>query len=186
MPGLRYKQLAERAAENYGYLTGNDARELGVPMGTVNALARRGQLDRIEHGIYRVPLVPPTRLDQYMLATLWPDGRGLISHRSALDLYGISDANPAKLHVTVPASYRTHREIPPLYVVHREDIAEADRSSVEGIAVVSAAKAIRQAHEEHLRRSLVEQAINDGVRDGWLRHRQANELRADLLGHTAA
>jgi len=185
MPGVRYKQLAERAAENYGYLTGEDARQLGVPMGTLNALARRGQLDRVEHGIYRVPLIPPTRLDQYMLATLWPDGRGLISHESALDLYGISDVNPAKLHVTVPMAYRTHRTIPAPYVLHHEDVAEVDRGRVEGIGVVSAAKAIRQAHEQHLRRSLVEQAIDDAEREGWLRRRQASQLRGELLSRTA-
>ncbi|MGI9099127.1 MAG: type IV toxin-antitoxin system AbiEi family antitoxin domain-containing protein [Solirubrobacteraceae bacterium] len=185
MPGVRYKQLAERAAENYGYLTGEDARQLGVPMGTLNALARRGQLDRVEHGIYRVPLIPPTRLDQYMLATLWPDRRGLISHESALDLYGISDVNPAKLHVTVPMAYRTHRTIPALYVLHHEDVAEVDRGRVEGIGVVSAAKAIRQAHEQHLRRSLVEQAIDDAEREGWLRRRQAGQLRGELLSRTA-
>jgi hypothetical protein len=39
----------------------------------------------VEHGVYRVPLVAPSRLDQYKLATLWPDRRGLISHESALD-----------------------------------------------------------------------------------------------------
>jgi predicted transcriptional regulator of viral defense system len=185
MPGIRYKQLAERAAENYGYLTGQDAREMGVAMGTLNALARRGQLDRVDHGIYRVPLVPPGRLDQYKLATLWPDGRGVISHESALDLYGISDVNPAKLHVTVPRTYRTHRKIPALYVLHREEVADVDRGSVEGIAVVSVAKAIRQVHEYHLRVSLVEQAIDDAEREGWLRRRQAEELRRELLGRTA-
>jgi predicted transcriptional regulator of viral defense system len=182
MPGFRYKQLAERASESYGYLTGADARELGVPMGTLNALARRGELKRIARGIYRVPLIPPHRLDQYMLATLWPDGRGLISHESALDLYGLSDVNPAKLHVTVPRSYRTHRSVPSLYVLHAEDVAEVDRGSVDGIPVVSVAKAIRQAHEHHLRSSLVSQAIEDAEREGWLRRGQADQLRGELLG----
>jgi predicted transcriptional regulator of viral defense system len=182
MPGARYTQLAERAAENFGYVTSEDARALGVPMGTLNALSRRGQLERVDHGIYRVPLIPPGRLDEYRLATLWPDGRGRISHDSALDLYGLSDVNPSKIHVTVPASYRTHRETPTLYVLHREDIAAEDQDSFEGIPVVSAAKAIRQAHERHVRRSLVEQAIEDGVRAGWLRRREGDQLRAELLG----
>jgi predicted transcriptional regulator of viral defense system len=185
MPGMRYKQLAERAAENYGYLTGEDARELGVPMGTLNALARRGELDRVERGIYRVPLVPSSRLDQYLLATLWPDGRGAISHESALDLYGISDVNPAKLHVTVPKTYRTHRKIPALYVLHHEELADQDRASFEGIPTVSAAKAIRQACEQHLRHSLIEQAIDDAEREGWIPRRQASKLRSELLGHAA-
>lgn len=184
MPGVRYKQLAERAADSFGYLTGADARALGVPLGTLNALSRRGQLERVAHGVYRVPLIPPSSLDQYMLATLWPDGRGRISHESALDLYGMSDVNPAKIHVTVPVGYRTHREIPALYVLHWEDLVPGDQDSFEGIAVVSAAKAVRQAHEQHLRRSLLEQAIADGERHGWLRRREADRLRADVLGQS--
>jgi predicted transcriptional regulator of viral defense system len=183
MPGTRYKQLAARAAQNHGYVTSEDAREMGVPIGTLNALARRGQLDRVERGIYRVPLIPSGRLDQYLLATLWPDGRGLISHESALDLYGISDVNPAKLHITVPKAYRTHRTVPALYVVHREDLSSQDQAEVEGVPVVSAAKAIRQAHERHLRHSLIRQAIDDAEREGWVRRRQADELRSELLGH---
>jgi predicted transcriptional regulator of viral defense system len=182
MPGARYTQLAERAAETFGYVTGEDARALGVPMGTLNALARRGQLERIDHGIYRVPLIPPSRLDQYMLATLWPDRRGRISHESALDLYELSDVNPARIHVTVPAGYRTHREIPPLYVLHREDLEPDEQASFEGVPVVSAAKAIRQAHAQHQRRSLLEQAIDDGARTGWLGRREADRLRTELLG----
>jgi predicted transcriptional regulator of viral defense system len=186
MPGTRYTQLGERAAETFGYLTGEDARALGVPMGTLNALARRGQLERVDHGIYRLPLIPPSHLDPYMLATLWPDRRGRISHESALDLYGVSDVNPDRIHITVPSRYRTHREIPPLYVLHGEDLAPGDQDSFEGIPVVTAAKAIRQVHQRRLRRSLVEQAIDDAARLGWLRRREAAQLRTELLGQPVA
>jgi len=186
MPGARYNQLAERAAETFGYLTAEDARDLGVPLGTLNALSRRGQLVRVSHGIYRMPLIPPSRLDQYMLATLWPDGRGCISHESALELYGISDVNPARVHVTVPARYRTHREIPALYALHREDLTDRDRGSFDGIPAVSATKAIRQLHEQHLRPSLLAQAIDEGLRGGWLARREAAQLRVDILGERTA
>jgi predicted transcriptional regulator of viral defense system len=184
MPGLRYTQLAQHAAESYGYVSGEDARGLGVPIGTLNALARRGQLERVAHGIYRVPLIPSSPLDEYMLATLWPGGRGRISHESALGLFDMSDANPAKIHVTVPASYRTHRDVPAMYVLHHEDLDGVDEANFEGIPVVSPARAVRQAHAQHVRRSLLEQAIDDGVRGGWLRGSQADELRAEVLGRT--
>lgn len=184
MPGFRYIQLAQHAAESYGYVSGEDARELGVPIGTLNALARRGQLERVAHGIYRVPLVPPSALDEYMLATLWPGRQGCISHESALGLFGMSDVNPAKIHVTVPASYRTHRQVPAMYVLHHEDLDEVDEANFEGIPVVSPAKAVRQSHARHLGRSLLEQAIDDGVRGGWLRGSQADELRAEIMGGT--
>jgi hypothetical protein len=72
-----------------------------------------------------------------------------------------------------------------LYVLHRDEVADVDQGSIEGIAVVSVAKAIRQVHEQHLRRSLVEQAIEDAEREGWLRRRQADQLRRELLGRTA-
>ncbi len=40
---------------------------------------------------------------QIMEATLWPRGaHGALSHETALDLYGLSDVNPAKIHITVP------------------------------------------------------------------------------------
>ena len=42
MPGVRYSQLAERAAKTFGYLTADDARELGIPVGTLNTLSRDG------------------------------------------------------------------------------------------------------------------------------------------------
>lgn len=186
MPGARYSQLAEWAAETFGYVTADDARELGIPVGTLNALSRRGQLERVAHGIYRVPLIPPTRLDQYKLATLWPDGRGRISHESALELYGISDINPGKLHVTVPSDYRTHRELPGLYVLHHEDLAADERDSFEGIPVVSAAKAIGQLTQQHVRPSLLTAAIDEGVDGGWLTRREADDLRARLVGSRVA
>jgi predicted transcriptional regulator of viral defense system len=159
---------------------------MGIPVGTLNALSRRGQLDHVGHGIYRVPLIPPGRLDQYKLATLWPDGRGHISHESALELYGISDVNPDKIHVTAPTNYRTDRELPGLYVLHREDLTARDRGSFEGIPLVSAAKAIRQLTDRHTRPSLLTQAIDEGVERGWLRRREAAELRAEISGGRAA
>lgn len=186
MPGVRYSQLADWAAETFGYVTADDARELGIPVGTLNALSRRGQLERVAHGIYRVPLIPPSRLDQYKLATLWPDGRGHISHESALELYGISDVNPDKLHITVPTAYRTHRKLPDLYVLHREDLKAPERGSFEGIPVASAAKAIRQLAEQHIRPSLLAQAIDEAVDAGWLHRREGEQLRGNILGSRAA
>jgi hypothetical protein len=52
-------------------------------------------------------LTPPSSLDAYMDAVLWP-GRGvrdMLSHETALDLYGLSDVNPAKIDVTLPRAW---------------------------------------------------------------------------------
>jgi predicted transcriptional regulator of viral defense system len=148
MPGARSKQLAAVAADNLGYVTNDDAHALSIPIGTVNAMARRGQLARVAHGIYRLPLIPATPLDAYKLGALWPDRRGLVSHASALALYDGAEPNSTVIYVTVPSSYRTHREVPAPYVIRHQDIAPEDRSTIHGIPVVSEAVAAAQVEHE--------------------------------------
>jgi predicted transcriptional regulator of viral defense system len=150
MPGARYTQLAARAAANLGYVTTDDARDLSIAIGTINAMARRGQIERVCHGVYRMPVIPPGHLDAYKLATLWPDRRGLISHSSALELRGIRDLDPARIHVTVPTSYRTHRAVPGPYALRHQDVAPADRECIDGVPVVSLALAVSQVEADEL------------------------------------
>lgn len=181
MPGPIYKILAELAANQYGYITTVDAAEAGIDPHRLLEMAKRGQLERVATGIYRVPLIPPTPLDPYMLATLWPrQVRGVISHESALDLHELSDVNPHKIHITVPPGHRPRRDVPRLYVLHHEDLDPADITAHEGVPIVTAAKAIRQAHATHLGPALIGQAVADGRRRGLLARREAEELEREL------
>lgn len=181
MPGNVYTQLAEVANERYGFVTPADARRLGIsPMNLVR-MAERNQIERRGTGLYRFPLTPATRLDAYMEATLWPrGGRGVLSHETALELYGLSDVHPAKIHLTVPRSHRIRRKVPPSYRLHHEDLQPDQVTLHEGIAVVTPAHAIRQAHEAHLGPALIGQAIDHGQRNGRLTARQASGLRREL------
>ena len=85
MPGALYNRLADLAAENYGYLTTEEVEEAGIDPHRLLELARRGQLEHRARALYRLPLIPPTPLDAYREATLWPRGaEGVISHATAL------------------------------------------------------------------------------------------------------
>jgi predicted transcriptional regulator of viral defense system len=181
MPGPIYKTLAELAADRYGYITTADAAEAGIDPHRLLEMAKRGHLERAATGVYRVLLIPPTPLDPYMLATLWPrQARGVISHESALDLHGLSDVNPNKIHITVPPGHRPRREIPRLYVLHHEALAPDEVTAHEGVPIVTAAKAIRQAQATHLGPALIGQAIGDGRRRGLLTRQEAEELEREL------
>jgi predicted transcriptional regulator of viral defense system len=83
-----------------------------------------------------------------MEATLWPGRgvRGVLSDETALELYELSDVNPARIDITVPRAHRIRREIPSESRVHHEDLPEGDVTSFEGIPIVTPARAIRQAH----------------------------------------
>jgi hypothetical protein len=96
--------------------------------------------------------------DQLMEATLWPRGLGVISHDSALDLWELCDVNPAKVHVTVPASARIRREVPSAYLVHQRDLDLSEVTRIDGIPVVNVRRAILDGIERHLGGHLIDQA----------------------------
>jgi predicted transcriptional regulator of viral defense system len=182
VPGVVFTELAEVANEQYGFLTPEDARELGIDPINLVRMFQRGHLERRSTGVYRMRLTPPSPLDVYMEATLWPGRgvRGVLSGETALELYELSDVNPAKIEITVPRAHRIRREVPATYRVHHEDLPESDVTSFEGIPIVTPARAIRQAHASHVGPALVGQAIDHGERNGRLTRRKADELRREL------
>jgi predicted transcriptional regulator of viral defense system len=181
MPGTVFNQLADLAADQYGFVSQQDARELGVQPMTLIRMSERGALERRAHGLYRLRYFPASPLDSYMEATLWPRGaRGVLSHETALDLYELSDVNPSKIHLTVPQGHRIRREIPALYRIHHETLADKDVAFHEGIPIVTPAHAIRQSHATHLGPALIGQAIDHGERNGRLTRKEAAQLRREI------
>lgn len=172
--------LAEFANERHGFVTPDDARQIGVhPMNLVR-MTERGQIERRGNGIYRFPLAPASHLDAYMEATLWPrKHNGVISHQTALSLYELSDVNPSKIHITLPRSYRARRAVPRAYRLHYEDLNPGQVTTSEEVPIVTPEHAIRQAHRTHLGDALVAQAIDQGERNGWFTRRRAGELRKE-------
>jgi predicted transcriptional regulator of viral defense system len=80
-----------------------------------------GNWIREYRGIYRLALFPMAEHPDLVKWALWSRNRneapeGVYSHRTALSLYELSDLNPAKLHMTVPAHFRRNSEIPGLHL----------------------------------------------------------------------
>lgn len=181
MPGRVYTQLLELAQNQYGYVTPEDARVAGIDPLRLQDLARRGLAKRLSHGLYRIPLVPRTGLDQYMEATLWPQGvHGILSHETALDLHGLSDVNPAKIHITVPVHHRIRREVPRLYVLHHRDLDDVDVTLHEGIPIVTPHRAILDAIEAHLGPRLLDQAVENAAARALLTRNQLADVNRRL------
>ena len=168
MPGKWYQAFFEVASDQFGFITSEDARELGGHDGALVDMARAGQLDRTARGLYRFRSYPTDARDELMAATLWPRRLGVISHDSALDLWDLCDINPARIHVTVPKSARLRRRTPPTYEVHERDLDPGELSNIDGIPVVTPLRAILDGIERHLDRRLVNQAIDNANRRGLL------------------
>ena len=178
MPGRWYTELFEVATGQNGYVTTDDARDLGATVQVLVDMHRHGQLERVAHGVYRFPAFPTGPRDELMQATLWPRRLGVISHDSALDLWDLCDVNPARIHVTVPKAARIRRAAPALYEVHVRDIAPADITRFEGIPVVTPLRAILDGIERHLDARLIDQAIDAARRRGLITGDEVETLTA--------
>ena len=179
--------LYELAEEQTGYFTAAQARGAGLHQVRLAQLHRRGDIERVTRGVYRLTRYPISPLGQYMEAALWPQVRrpeahGVISHESALAIYGLSDASPARIHVTLPAGFRIRRAVPGRLALHYADLPPNDVQHVEGVPVTTPARAIRDAHASHLGPTLIRQAIHDGRRTGHLTLDDADHLEHELLG----
>ena len=188
MPRSRFDELAAIAEENDGLLTAEQARQAGLTDSVLARLVQRGRIERTARGVYRIPYITPSRFSQYREAVLWAKAnRGpkdvALSRATALSVYGISDANPHVIHLTVPKSARLRRQKPRGVVVHREDLTPEDISVHEGIPLTTISKTVADLLRSSARLDLVRQAISDARREGFIRDTEAARLRGMVEAH---
>lgn len=182
MPRSRFDELAALAEDNDGLVTAEQARASGFADSVLARLAQRKRIERIARGVYRIPYVSPGQFSQYREAVLWAKAnRGpatvALSHETALVVYGISDANPASIHLTVPASARLRRRKPKGVVIHHGDFGPNDVMIHEGLPLTTVDKTIADLLESGGRTDLMRQAVSDARREGYVNNAEAARLR---------
>jgi len=162
-------RLRDIALDQYGYVTMAQALDVGLTKAAVLMLTHRGRLERAAFGIYRVPQVPVTAYDRYMLAVLWTGvPEACLSHDTALEVYDVSDINPITVHITVAKKRRITRAGGEHYALHREDLEPTDISWWEGIPTVRLPVAIEQCIKSGVPTYLIRQALERAPKTGAL------------------
>ncbi len=90
--------------------------------------------------------MPITEQTELAGAVLLVGHDAAISHESALVLNDLTDANPAKVNVTVPSAYRARRSELERIKIWRDDLARSDIRFVEGIRATTLWRTIRDCH----------------------------------------
>ncbi|HEY5342179.1 MAG TPA: type IV toxin-antitoxin system AbiEi family antitoxin domain-containing protein [Solirubrobacteraceae bacterium] len=178
MPGRTFTALLAHAQQQYGYLTPDDARALGIDPTQLRLMAARHTLEHVGHGLYRMPMVPVTQLDAYMEAVLRTGRRGVLSHETALDLHELCDVNPSAIHLTVPRGFRTRKAVPEIYRLHRFDLDPVEVGWHEGIPIVTPERAILGGIEQALGWQMIDQAIETARARGLITKAAAKRLTA--------
>src|SRR5271167_4573750 len=147
------RALFELAQEQSGYFTAKQAAKLGYTANKRNYHVRVGNWIRERRGIFRLALYPQPDRSDLVLWWLWSRGRsdvpaGVFSHSTALSLHDLTDANPAKIDLTVPASFRRGAPIPSVLRLHFADIAKSEREMIDGVPVTNALRTILDTRKD--------------------------------------
>ncbi len=171
-----YDDIYEEAIDSYGVITTSRAKRIGVPKGELVKLARRGRIDRIGYGVYRIKPYVPTRLDRYADAVALVGEGSYIFGESVLAMHELAFVNPRAIMVATPK--RTRRTLPAWVEVieRRGDDAVADFA---GIPCQKLPDALLQC-----RTSVMEERLEDAAKtarsQGWLTEKEYEFVAKEL------
>ncbi len=176
------RSLFNLAVDQGGYFTAAQARTVGYSYPAQAHHVSAGNWLRIDRGLFRFTEWVPDVHDDLIRWTLWSRGRAVVSHESALSVYGIGEFESARVHLTVPPGFSMRD---PAVALHHADLPEGDVVERTGFRLTTAVRslvdiAVLSAEEDQLAR-----AIQEASESGYLTIRQLRS-RADALDATAA
>lgn len=146
MPRTFIDPLIELATDHGGYVTTALAEQAGISRRALLGMVERGLLERVSRGVYRLRHAMPSRLAPFQEAVHWASShrgpRCAISHDSALVVFGLTDANPSSVHLTIAKSSRFRREPPNRLIIHRADLSPDDVAEVDGLPVTTVPRTV--------------------------------------------
>jgi len=160
--------LFERASEQHGYFTAEQARACGFAWDLLAHHARSGRFIRIRRGLYRLRDYPSSPREDVIAAWLVVGmNEAVVSHESALELLDLSDVVPTAIHLTVPRSKR-HLPILPGVRVHTsvKPLLPDEIAVRDGIRLTAATRSILDAAQAGTAPEQIEVAIAQAVRAG--------------------
>jgi predicted transcriptional regulator of viral defense system len=185
------KQTAENrlysiAVEQMGFFTARQAVEAGFQDANHSFHVRNGNWEKILRGIYRLSRYPRTAESDFVIYSLWSRNRegvpqGAFSYETALSIYELSDANPGKLHMTVPPGFRKSSKVPTILRLHKEVLQPADIAEFSGYRVTRPARAVRDMlTSASANPKIIEQALADGLQTGRITINEMKTLYRDF------
>src|SRR5579859_7679412 len=112
MPTARlpnHQHLYELAEPQAGYFTSAQAQAAGFSRPLIAYQTRAGRFRHVAHGLYRLAQFPHSPFEDLYVAWLRAGSSAVISHESALAVYGLSDHLPSRTHLIVPRTASRRR-----------------------------------------------------------------------------
>jgi predicted transcriptional regulator of viral defense system len=176
-----WDRLYEEASAQDGYFTTRQAADSGYSTQLLAKHVRAGRIRRVRRGIYRLVHFPAGEHEDLVIAWLWSEQAGVVSHQTALALHGLSDALPSHVHLTLPADWCARRlRVPDGIVLHHADVTPEDRAWFGAVPTTSVARSLNDCAHAGLAPDLLRQAAGQALRRGLARRDELAAVEESL------
>lgn len=180
------RALIALVATQAGYFTAQQALAVGYAYPEQHYHVTHGNWERVARGVFRLRDYPlPEREDLIVLSLMTHDRASqpqvVVSHVTALALHDLSDANPARIHLTVPPGFR--RQLPPEVVLHHELLRPSDWEEREGYRVTTPLRTLLDIAQSTASWPYLDAAVQDALQRGLVRRRQLLEAQVSPQAH---
>ena len=170
-----WDRLFEVASEQAGYVTNAQAAEAGYSLPLLQFYVHKGRLERVQRGVLRLVHYPPGDNEDLVPLWLWSEQEGVFSHETALMLHSLSDALPAKRHMTVPTGWSKRRlRLPKGLVLHFAEIPKGARTWLGPVPLTTPLRTVADCASADVADDLVRQAVQQGARRGMFDRAEVN------------
>lgn len=176
-----WDRLFEVAGAQDGYFTTRQAADAGYSSQLLLKHIRAGRVARTRRGIYRLIHFPAGEHEELVVAWLWSERAGVISHQTALALHGLSDVIPVQTHLTLPSAWRRRRfRMPADVVLHHSDVSPEDRTWFGAVPTTSPRRSLNDSAREGLSPELLRQAAQQALRRGLVTRAELGDVEEAL------
>ena len=176
-----WNRLFEAAASQQGLFTTQQAAESGYSPQLLVHYIHVGRAVRVRRGIYRLVHFPAGEHEELVVAWLWSEQTGVVSHQTALALHGLSDALPVNVHLTLPGAWRRRRfRVPDGVVLHYADVPPDDRAWFGAVPATNSRRTLNDCARGGLSPELLRQAARQALRRGLVTRAELGDVKAAL------
>ena len=178
---LRHRLIAAASLQG-GYFTAAQALDAGYGYPNQKFHVDRGNWNRVDRGIFRLPEWPFGPHDDLIRWSLWALGRAVVSHVTALTVHGYGEFESSRVNLTVPPRFA---KADLAVVLHRTSLNDSDIQLREGFRVTTVMRSLIDVAGEGADQDQLANAISEAQHAGAVTLRRLRE-RAEEVDVRAA
>jgi hypothetical protein len=176
-----WEQLTTRSSAQHGVLATSDFHQLRIEQRQRESWVRRGLLERVAPGVWRVVGVPDSWEQKLLAGLMYLGDEAVVSHEAAAQLHRFDRTPRDRVEFLVPRCRRRWKL--PVGVVHTTThLPRIDVARVDGWAVTSATRTVLDLAMLRPGKARLEAAIDSAVRHRASAPEVLQRRLADLRG----